>query len=117
MKPSKPEKKFKAPAVEAGQGVRWFPSRGTGEAHGAIVAAVYPETVDLFVVVPSSLTGLAKVAVRHKDDPNHVAIDNAEQGVWDHLESTKQTMEALGRLTELVGDQGLLQNLAARSEK
>lgn len=96
---------FKMPKVDIGDTVLWHIEGEPGEqnAHAAIVTKVYPEHLDVFVMMPGR-NGVARFDVRHVQDPflvdNKNPITKKESGGW----SLSPTMKRLAAVEAALQD-------------
>lgn len=105
MKPATNPDDFTMPEIRPGQVVLWFSSRTGTDATPAIVQSVADRMLDLLVLPAGSANGLPRGGVRHKDDPNHRAIDNADMGVWDYTDTDKDLLDTFKDLSLLISSQ------------
>lgn len=102
---------FNPPLVMRGWPVTWYDDRYRTNSYIGIVAENHNGLLDLLVMVPNEPMLTPKNGVRHISDPNKSAIDNANEGCWDHSPEMQRLLSALDAVYELKTDNGAIEIL------
>lgn len=108
---------FRQPWVEVGMTVLWFAERsGSNPPSPGLVTEVHDQTITANVFDQSTIGGVPKQGIRHKNDPRlRDHVDN-DAGCWDYRTIDKRTI--LPEIKKIEGEieQAERERLAAQAQ-